>query len=884
VAVSFTTRARTWITSRVRTLTVPALGAAFLVAGLVAAIPAEVALAAGIGLVAAWVTAILVRTALVIHHVEGTFGACRGAGFIGMGGLTTGLIATLPAYCPPALLPSVAAGGIVAAAVLYVAGTMLLPGAATTVAVRLRRGFDGLGLAVSLGFAAWLLSPMGSTPAAALAAALAAAAGISIVTVTVLRAMPHRQLAVRCGAGVIVVLTGLCIMVTLLAYGAGGRVLPALGLLIIAGLTSTVAGAAHVDQLPARSEARDGDPHLSGYPLLAVPAGVGVIAALYHLVSVGEFDRTAIFLGLAMVSVLTMRELLAVSDIRRYARRLKVQEAHFRSLVTAATDLTLVLDEQMTVRWQSPAAARLFGLADAEVVGHAFADMIHPDDVCDVRAVLEASVAGEHAAGPPALVNARLRDGYGIWRDTESTISDQRNVPEVAALVVHVRDVGERKHLERTLQRLSYADQLTGLANRRALMRELQARRQRAGHPGTLLVIDLHGLAEINDTRGRQIGDAVLIEVGRRIRCLTGGDDIPARLGGDEFSVLTGDGAVLAYALGTRLVTVLTEPYQLPGTIVELHASVGLAELSGGGDADEVLWHADLARNRARQLGRDRVEWYDSDVEAQLHRRMDLEREIVGATDRGELDLVFQPVLSLKDGKPVGVEALLRWRHPQLGTILPAELLPIADALGITAEIGDWVVNSACRRLELWSEAEPELWMSVNVAPRELLAPGYSGRIAAALASHGIAPERLVVEVAETWVAEDVPAVVVALAGLRKLGVRAALDDFGAGQASLSHLRRLPVDMLKLDRSLVNTPPVRQAGAPAIIEVVVSLGRRLGLEIVAKGVETEDEVGRARRAGCLYAQGFALAHPAPAERMEAYLDSHRINSSGAAGS
>jgi diguanylate cyclase (GGDEF)-like protein len=482
-------------------------------------------------------------------------------------------------------------------------------------------------------------------------------------------------------------------------------------------------------------------------------------------------------------------------------------------------------------------------------------------------------LAGEHADGPPALVSARIRDGHGVWRDTESTISDQRSVPEVAALVVHVRDVGERKHLERTLHRLSYTDQLTGLANRRALMRDLLEYRRRPGRQGTLLVIDLHGLTEINDGKGRETGDAVLIEVGRRIRTLLGEEDVAARLGGDEFAVLTADGAVLAYALATRLVTLLMEPYQLPGTIVELHTSVGLAELAGGKDSDEVLRHADLARSRARQLGRDRVEWYDTDVEIQLHRRMDLEQQLLNAADNGELDLVFQPLVGLRDGRPVGVEALLRWRHPTMGTILPAELLPIARAVGIAAQLDEWVLEAACRRLKSWSATDGDFWLSVNVAPRELLTARYPERVDAVLRRHGLSPERLVVEVAETWIAEDVPAVVAALAALRKLGVRAALDDFGAGHASLSHLRRLPVDMLKLDRALVNTPA--DTSSPAVIDVVVSLGRRLGLEIVAKGLETEDEVNRARDAGCLYGQGFALGRPGPAERVEAYLDSHR---------
>jgi diguanylate cyclase (GGDEF)-like protein/PAS domain S-box-containing protein len=694
-----------------------------------------------------------------------------------------------------------------------------------------------------------------------------------MMVVIVLRASAQRRAVLRCGAGVVMALIALSAVVNQTARGHFTWLLSLLGIAIVAGLALSADGGSRRTPVPP-VPSREPDQYLSGYPLLAVPAAVGVVAALYHLLTVGGFDRKAIVLGLSMVGILVLRELLVVNDIRRYAGQLKTKEAHFRSLVAGATDLTLVLDERMRIQWQSPAAARLFGLSDAEVVGRTFRDLIHSDDAADAQAVIESVLAGEHADGPPALVNARLRDGHGIWRDTESTVSDQRAVPEVAALVVHVRDVGERRHLERTLHRLSYTDQLTGLSNRRALMRDLLAYRRRPGQPGTLLVIDLYGLAEINDSRGREIGDAVLIEVGRRIRGLLSDDDVPARLGGDEFAVLTADGAVLAYALATRIVTALMEPYQLPGTIVEVHTSVGLAELSGGADSDEVLRHADLARSRSRQLGRDRVEWYDTDVEVQLHRRMDLERELLGAADRGELDLVFQPVVSLRDRQPAGVEALLRWRHPKLGTIMPAELLPIARAVGIAVELDEWVLDAACKHLVAWTAGGSDFWLSVNVSPRELLAARFAERVGATLKRHGLPPERLVVEVAEDWIAADVPAIVASLAGLGKLGVRAALDDFGAGQASLSHLRRLPVDMLKLDRALANTPEEHTVG-PAVIDVVVSLGRRLGLEIVAKGLETEEQIERAQKAGCLYGQGFGLARPAPAERMEAYLETHR---------
>ncbi|WP_308206589.1 putative bifunctional diguanylate cyclase/phosphodiesterase [Paractinoplanes hotanensis] len=856
---------------RAMSLAVPVAAALALLTGYVGLLPAPLTLAAGVGGCGLWATFHLVRAAFSIHHADQSFVACRGAGLVGLGALASVVAVLLTLFSPPAagVWVTVAFG---LAAALYATGTLLLPGSGTGWAVHSRRAFDGLGLGVSLAFAAYLLTPADVARPSAVSMIAVGATGAAIVLVAILRGRPRRRPAVRCGIGAILVLSGL----GAIAVGTSGAVLVLAGLPIVAGLALTVEGGSRRDLPAVPLEPRHPDQYLASYPLLAVPAGVGVLAAIWHLIMVRTFDPTSIILGIAMVAVLAMRELLVVHDIRRYAGQLQTAEAHFRSLVAGATDLTLVLDRDLRITWQSPAASRLFGLDDDEVVGRAFIELIHPDDVEGAREVIAAVLAGEGADGPPALVTARLRDGAEMWRETESTIADQRSVPEVAALVVHVRDIGERRHLERTLHKLSSTDQLTGLANRRALMRELLAHRRRAGQPGTLLVIDLHGLAEINDSRGRETGDAVLIEVGRRLRGLLSGDDLPARLGGDEFAVLTTDGAVLAYALASRIAVAVAEPLQLPGSIVELHTSIGLAELAGGEDSDEVLRHADLARRRARQLGIDRVEWYDPDVEMQLNRRMDLERELLGAADRGELDLVFQPVVDLRDDQPVGVEALLRWRHPQLGTILPNELLPIARAVGISAELDEWVLDAACKHLSAWTGGDNGFWLSVNVSPRELLTARFPDRVASTLQRHGVAPERLVVEVAEAWIAEDVPAVVASLAGLRKLGVRAALDDFGAGQASLSHLRRLPVDMLKLHASLSSTTPATGPGTgPAVIDVVVSLGRRLGLEIVAKGLETREQCERAAKAGCLYGQGFVLGRPAPAERIEAYLETHR---------
>ena len=689
----------------------------------------------------------------------------------------------------------------------------------------------------------------------------------------VLRVVAYRRAAWLCGSGVGMALGGVGALAITLAYGgptwalliAGAPIMISPGL-ILGGAARTEAGV----EPPAAGEPES---HLSAYPLLTVPAVVATLAAAWHLVAVGSFDKTSIVLGLSVIPTVVAREVFAVSDVRRYAKRLSTQEAHFRSLASGAGDLTMVVGEDLVVRWQSPAAARLFGLSDADVVGRAFPDLMHPEDGktccrCSTRYCPTRTVARD---ARPTLVPARLRDGHGAWRDTESTVSDQRGIPEVAALVVHIRDVGERRHLERTLHKLAFTDQLTGLANRRELMRTIATQRSVEGHTGALLVIDLHGIAGVNDARGREVGDAVLIEVGRRLRATVGTDDVAARLAGDEFAVVTVEGPVVAYALGTRLLTALTEPYLLPGAIVHIYVSVGLAELSGGDGVDDVLRRADLARRRAGQIGRNRIEWYDTYLEEQLIRRMDLERELPGAANRGELDLVFQPIVGLHDGQPVGVEALLRWRSPALGTVLPNELLPVAEDLGVIGEIGQWVLQNACRRIAGW---DPRLWLSVNVSPAELAAPDFVSHVGATLVANRLSPERLVIEIAEGRIGADTPTVVTQLAGLRALGVRTALDDFGAAQASLAHLRRLPIDILKVDRALVGDHgTTRQNGglAKPLIDVVVSVGRRLGMEIIAEGLESGTQVEQARAAGCQLGQGFALAHPAPAERFEAFL-------------
>ncbi|WP_406107628.1 EAL domain-containing protein [Micromonospora globbae] len=400
-----------------------------------------------------------------------------------------------------------------------------------------------------------------------------------------------------------------------------------------------------------------------------------------------------------------------------------------------------------------------------------------------------------------------------------------------------------------------------GASDRPALLRAVAT-----APAGALLVVELHvpGAEAVPPA----LRDDLLAEAVHRARAVVGRSDLLAATGAAGFAVLTPTGPVLAYALGERLLAALTQPYRTGGTVLRVQASVGLAEITGAGPED-VLRQADLARRRAVQLGRDRVEWYDAFLEEQLVRRLDLERELPGAVARGELDLVYQPVLGLVDRLPVGTEALLRWRSPVLGTVLPAELLPVAEDLDVVGELEWWALDRACRQLAEWSAHGRQLWMAVNVTTGELTIPDFVQRTGAILAAYGVPPDRLVVEVAEPRIGADLSTVVARLAGLRSLGVRTALDDFRAEHASLAHLRRLPIDLLKVNGRLVDSATETQ---DALIDVVVSVGDRLGVEVVAEDLESPAQVEGARRAGCRYGQGFALARPATAERVEAYFE------------
>ncbi|HEY0001815.1 MAG TPA: bifunctional diguanylate cyclase/phosphodiesterase [Actinoplanes sp.] len=456
----------------------------------------------------------------------------------------------------------------------------------------------------------------------------------------------------------------------------------------------------------------------------------------------------------------------------------------------------------------------------------------------------------------------------------------------VARQSLALRDV--RSHTLRLRRReahfreLAHTDPLTGLANRRGLQRALRAR----GDESVVLVgIDLDGFKTVNDMRGHDAGDTVLIEVGVRLRRNLLAGDVAARLGGDEFAVLMHGSADEAMLTAHRLLAVLGEPYDVDGGSVFLSASLGVADTAGApgavapdaralpgvGETGELIRDADLALRYAKQRGKNRVERYQARYDELLRRRGTLESELRHAIDRGQLRLVFQPVVALPSMRPVGAEALLRWHHPTLGSVRPDEFIPVAEESGLINRIGSWVLEQATKQLADWLSKGHDVWVSVNLSPKELHAADYAGQVADVLAEHGVPPQRLVLEVTEHAVATDMEELISRLATLRATGVRIALDDFGAGYSSLGQLRTLPVDILKIDHALVAEPESRTGTAAPLVDVVVRLGHRLGLEVLAEGIGTPAQRAVVEEAGCRLGQGSLFGWGVPAEHLESQL-------------
>jgi diguanylate cyclase (GGDEF)-like protein/PAS domain S-box-containing protein len=545
-------------------------------------------------------------------------------------------------------------------------------------------------------------------------------------------------------------------------------------------------------------------------------------------------------------------------------------EQRVRALIEHSTDVITVIAPDLTVRWQSPSVTQQLGHDPDHWRGRRLIDVVHPEDQAAVQRLLAA--AGNRTS--PVTFSARFRHAQGDWRHLE-TIADIRiSDPDVQGIVLSMRDITARQALEEELRHQAFHDGLTGLANRALFEEHLAqalARARRHHQPVTVLFLDLDDFKTINDSLGHEAGDELLRAVAIRIASAVRAEDTAARLGGDEFAVLaeTSEHEDDARVIATRLLAALAEPFDVAGRELRVTASAGLAWSDGSIGIRELMRDADTAMYAAKEAGKNTVRAFETGMHRRVLDRLELTGELQQAIQRQQFELDYQPVVHLQTGNIYGVEALVRWSHPVRGRIAPAEFIPLAEETGLIVPLGAWILRTACEQASRWNRELPDrtpITIGVNVSTRQLHDPSFPELVRESLASSGVPPQSLALEITESLLPEDGAAVIEQLAGLAALGVHIVVDDFGTGYSALSRLHHFPIDTVKIDRSFI-TGLERDANKAQLVQGIVSLAESLNLVVVAEGVEHPAQAEQLRGMRAHYGQGYLFSPPVPAARV-----------------
>ncbi len=603
---------------------------------------------------------------------------------------------------------------------------------------------------------------------------------------------------------------------------------------------------------------------VQGMPYVAMLASFLVLAYLEsRTASSPTTTMTAVIFVLTLLVMLRQGVLSRDDALVRERRAANVVEARYASLIKNASDVIMIADVDGRLRFASHAAERTFGMHPDDLVGRNLLDLWGEADRERIAAFLaEVAATRGRSIGPVEVVV-----GNSNRRSTlESVGSNLLDDPAIAGLALNFRDVSERKALEEQLRQLAFHDSLTLLANRSLFRNRVQHAlqlAQRAQQRVAVMFLDLDNFKNVNDSLGHGAGDRLLQAVAQRLVKSTRPSDTVARLGGDEFAILLE--GISESADIERIASMITrsfdEPLLLDGSDTIVAASIGVAFSEDGDDTEQLLRNADIAMYNAKAAGKARFVVFQPRMQEQLRERLRLEEDITRALERNEFFLEYQPVVDLTHRELLGIEALVRWNHPEQGLIMPGAFIAAAEESGQIIPLGRWVLIEACRSVRAWRDsiaAGDGLRVAVNISGRHLQHADLVADVRHALEVSGLEPENLVIELTESTIMHNTELNLERFRELKALGVKLAIDDFGMGYSSLSYLHRFPIDILKIDRAFVSRLTEEDDG-PELARAVVMLGETLGLETVAEGIEQEDQVARLLELGCVAGQGFLFA-------------------------
>jgi diguanylate cyclase (GGDEF)-like protein/PAS domain S-box-containing protein len=562
--------------------------------------------------------------------------------------------------------------------------------------------------------------------------------------------------------------------------------------------------------------------------------------------------------------------------LRRSQARLAAQhENGVLLLVGSAADPSFVLDGSGAIRVVSASVTGILGYAAEDLVGVGIDHIVSPPDLGPILGMLGTDL------DPTARVECQVRHHDGRWLTAEAAVMRLSDGVGRADVVLTLHDVTRWKALEEQLTRQAFHDSLTGMPNRALFIERLEhalGRRRYHARGAAVLFLDLDDFKMVNDSLGHVEGDILIGQVAERLSESVRPGDLAARFGGDEFALLVDDvDEDAAVGVATRALAALNRPFELTDRAVRVGATVGIALSSPTLPTSiDMLRAADIAMYRAKQSGKGRFRVFEPSMLEEAAERLRLGVDIRGAVERGEFVIHYQPTVDLPDGTMTGMEALVRWAHPELGLLQPAEFIPLAESTGLIIPLGEWVLREACRQARAWQRArsdKPPLVMTVNLSGGQLLHPGLVASVSQALEDGELPPELLTLEITESVMAHETEETIRRMRQLKGLGVGIAIDDFGTGYSSLSYLRRFPVDTVKIDKSFVDGL-TKGANELALVRAIVRLAHSLKVTTVAEGVETEGQARRLIRMGCDQAQGFHFARPMDAREATAYVVGH----------